>query len=168
MKSILKVIKNLTLALSFKMFWALISKPLLTIPTILATIESILYSQKNFNENHGGQGRANAFRHAAWNLLIARNVLWYYKEDKASDWAKYLTDLHEEVFRNQDFDRLMDLHNNKIGRDFFLELIEKNVRSKKEMIKELVNKSTTAVGLLDEKEFENYPTEMVFNKNYKS
>lgn len=112
-------------------------------------------------ESHGGRGVANAFRHAAWNLLIAKNCTVFTSEENARDWAKHVTDMHEEVFPNESFDHEMDLHNNRIGREVFQECI-RNKLSKKEMIVALMEKSESAVGLLDEKEFAKHPNELVY------
>lgn len=168
MKKMFKVLKNLSAGLTWKMFRALMSKPLLLIPTVWATVESVVFSELNFSEAHGGQGVANAFRHAAWNLLIAKNCALFTSHEKAVDWAKFTTDLHEEYFPNEPFDHQMDLHNNHIGRSIYLELIQKNVKSKNEMIAFLKKKTKTAVGLEDEKEFQNYLNELVFLKSYGS
>lgn len=35
-----------------------------------------------------------------------------------------MTDLHEELFPNEALQTKMDLHNNKIGMDFFMELLK--------------------------------------------
>ncbi len=142
---------------------ALLSKPLLLVPTVWATVESILFSELNFMESHGGRGVANAFRHAAWNLLIAKNCAVFTSKEKAVAWAKFITDLHEEVFPNEPFDHEMDLHNNHLGREIFIELSTKNI-SKKEMIAILNEKTKTARGLTDEREFGNYPHELVYFK----
>ena len=34
-----------------------------------------------------------------------------------------MTDLHEELFPNQPLEKKMDLHNNKVGMDYFMELL---------------------------------------------
>ncbi len=156
-----KILKNLSVSFTWKMFRGLISNPLLLIPTVWATIESILFSELHFHEAHGGRGVANAFRHAAWNLLIAKNCSVFTSKEKAFEWAKFITDLHEECFPNEPFDHEMDLHNNRIGREVF-EKLSKNKLSKKQMIAALVKKSNSAVGLTDEKEFERYKKELVY------
>lgn len=165
MKKIFKIVKNLSAGLTWKMAKALLSKPLLFLPTIWGTIESILFAEIKFQEAHGGQGRANAFRHSAWNLLIARNCALFTSKNKAIAWTKYVTDLHEEVFPNEDFDREMDLHNNRLGRELYLEYSSQKF-SKNKMIDALFEKAQTAVGLTDEKEFVHYPNELVFLKTY--
>ncbi len=35
-------------------------------------------------------------------------------------WSKKITDLHERLAPNEDLAKMMDLHNNKIGRELFL------------------------------------------------
>lgn len=144
---------------------ALLSKPAFFLPTIWATIESVLFSELNFQEPHGGRGIANAFRHAAWNLLIAKNCTVVTSEEKAMAWAKFTTDLHEECFPNEEFDREMDLHNNQIGRDFYKEMLNRKIANKKEMIVELMEKSKTAVGLNDASEIQNVKGELVYFKD---
>lgn len=162
MKKVFKILKSLSANLTWKMIKALLSKPLLLLPTAWATIESILFSEINFHESHGGRGAANAFRHAAWNLLIAKNCTVFTSKRKAIIWAKYVTDLHEECFPNEPFDNQMDLHNNKIGRDVFLDLMNQNIQSKKKMIQFLVEKTDFAVGLTDEKLMVDYPEDLVY------
>lgn len=161
MKRFFKILKNLSVSFTWKMFSGLISKPLLLVPTVWATIESVLFAERYFHEPHGGRGIANAFRHAAWNLLIAKNCSVFTTKEKAVDWAKFTTDLHEECFPNEPFDHEMDLHNNRIGREIFEKLSIQKL-SKKEMITELIDKSESAVGLTDEREFSNHRNEMVY------
>ena len=146
------------------MAFALLSRPLLFGPTVWATVESVMFSELHFHEPHGGRGVANAFRHAAWNLLIARNCSVFTKKEKAVEWAKFTTNLHEECFPNEPFDQEMDLHNNRIGRQVFEELF-KNKLTKKQMIAALVKKCDSAVGLTDEKEFEKHKNELVYFKD---
>lgn len=168
MKKIFSTLKNLTVNLTWKMVRALLSKPQLILPTAWATIQSIVYSENYFYEAHGGRGIANAFRHAAWNLLIAKNASFYTNEQSAVEWAKFITDMHEECFPNEAFDKQMDLHNNRVGREVFRELRAKNMKTTKEMMQFLKEKSKSGVGLTDESEFANHPNEMVYYLENKS
>ncbi len=161
MKKLFQIVKKLSVNLTRKMILGLLSRPLLLIPTAWATVESVLFSEINFDERSSGRGIANAFRHAAWNLLIAKNCLVFTSQSKAVAWAKYTTDLHEECFPNEPFDHEMDLHNNRIGREIFEELSKQKL-SKKEMIAVLIKKCDSAVGLSDEKEFEKHQDELVY------
>lgn len=148
------------------MMKALLSRPLLLLPTVWATIESILFSELNFREAHGGRGPANAFRHAAWNLLIAKNCMVFTSADKALEWAEFITNMHEECFPNDEFDNQMDLHNNEVGRQVFYELIQKNITTKPKMIEHLVQLSKEAVGCVSPSEIAQFPLQLVYYKNY--
>ncbi len=53
-------------------------------------------------------GPADAFRHAYWNCLMTRSI--------GADQAKTVADTHEEFGRNHPHERLMDDHNNAMGR----------------------------------------------------
>ena len=143
------------------MFKTLISRPILFIPTLWATVESILFSELNFQEPHGGRGISNAFRHAAWNLLIARNCAYFTSAENALQWAKLVTDLHEECFPNEDFDREMDLHNNRIGREIYWEFRQAKL-TKMEMIVKIMDKTKTAKGLNNLSDFSQFPNELIY------
>jgi len=162
MKKFFKILRTLSVNMTWKMFRALLSKPILLIPTIWATIESFLFSEINFDESSSGRGIPNAFRHACWNLLIAKNCAVITSEENAIHWAKFTTDLHEECFPNEPFDHEMDLHNNRIGREFYRGMCQKNIKTKKEMIAELMKKSKTAVGLSDSSEIREVKNELVY------
>ncbi|MFV0305842.1 MAG: DUF6973 domain-containing protein [Moheibacter sp.] len=162
MKRLFNIIQRLSVGMTWKMFRALLSRPLLIIPTLWATVESILFAEINFKGNSSGRDIPNAFRHAVWNLLIAKNSSYFTSETKAVAWAKFITDLHEDCFPNEPFDREMDLHNNQVGRNLYVELRKKQIYQKKEMISELMDKCNSAVGLTDEKTFERFVNELVF------
>jgi hypothetical protein len=74
-----------------------------------------------YNNTHHKSNKANAFRHALWNVLICRNVIKYAKnKQKSVFWAQKVGDLYEKVTQNEILDQEMDLHNNTVGRIFFL------------------------------------------------
>ncbi len=145
----------------------MLSNPLLLLPTVWGTVESVAFSELNYTENHSGRGVANAFRHAAWNALIAYNCSYFTSHEKALAWAKKITDLHEECFRNEDFDRLMDLHNNQIGRKIYKENISKPRIKKNDLIKKIVDTSKSGQGLSEPQKISEYPTEMVYYQENK-
>lgn len=163
-KRLFQTIKSLSLNMTWKMMRALLSKPFLLIPTIWATIESVWLAEVKFQGNSTGNDIANAFRHAAWNLLIAKNCSVLTSSEKAVAWAKFTTDLHEECFVNDEFDQKMDLHNNGIGRKLFLKMIENDNYSKKKMMAELLLKCESAIGLTNAIGFENHAEELVYFK----
>nr|WP_299337706.1 hypothetical protein [Allomuricauda sp.] len=87
------------------------------IPTFLATKDCIRLSTRFYDQQHYENGPANAFRHALWNYLIAKRCFsWWKSETKVVEWAKNITDWHEEAFPNKSLAKKMDLHNNRVGR----------------------------------------------------
>lgn len=97
--------------------------------TIIATAETFRISQLHFPYIHGYHNKANAFRHALWNILIAKNCMWFTSNlDASLRWTKRITDWHEDFSPNEGLARAMDLHNNGIGRDFYKE--NKSIKSK--------------------------------------
>ena len=80
-----------------------------------------------FGSRHHKSNKANAFRHALWNVLICQKTLKKTNNrEKSVIWTKKVTDLYEKVTQNEFLDQLMDLHNNEIGRTLFLDLFDKN------------------------------------------
>lgn len=147
--------------MTWKMLRALLSRPILLVPTIWGTVESFLFSEINFDENSSGRGVPNAFRHAAWNLLIAKNCTVFISNEKALDWAKFITDLHEECFPNEPFDHEMDLHNNRIGLEFYRQMMNEKITNKR-MIAELMKKCDSAIGLTETSEIQKVKGELVY------
>lgn len=43
--------------------------------------------------------------------------------EKSLKWCKKLTDLHEELFPNKPLETKMDKHNNKVGIQYFMQLL---------------------------------------------
>ena len=97
-----------------------IKEPFLIIPTYKASRETLEICNSKFGKQHHMDNKANAFRHALWNFILCRN---YYERNRSLDASlvksKKITDLHETLFTNEKPARLMDLHNNKIGRSLF-------------------------------------------------
>lgn len=88
-----------------------------------------------FGQSHHKNNRANAFRHAFWNILICQKTLKLTKnEEKSLIWTQKVTFLYEKVTQNEDLERFMDLHNNAVGRNQFLAIFNK----KEEEIVELL------------------------------
>ncbi|MGI9527279.1 MAG: DUF6973 domain-containing protein [Weeksellaceae bacterium] len=110
-----------------KSFLLLVKNPHLTIPTVIATIEATLAADHRYKKSHFGDNIANGYKHAAWNALIAYYCqIFYTNPEKTLDWAKTITDLHEECFPNESEAKQMDLDNNKIGREAYLKLYNQN------------------------------------------
>lgn len=104
----------------FQLFTVSIRQPRFIIPTMKATRQSIKICDELFGDDHHENNRTNAFRHALWNYLICEESYEVCESvEKAVDWSKKITDLHEKLAPNDKRAKLMDLHNNRIGRSIF-------------------------------------------------
>ncbi len=101
-------------------------KPLYLLPTFKATNQTVAISDRLYGNLHHKDNRTNAFRHALWNYLICTHCLSVAgSPEKAMSWSKKITDLHERLSPNEKLAKVMDLHNNRIGRElFFNSLVE--------------------------------------------
>ncbi len=97
--------------------------PLFSILGFYATLKSFSLAQKHFPKTHSNNGVGNAFRHSLWTCLIMMYCCKVSSPKKALDYCKKMTDLHEELFPNKPLETKMDLHNNQIGLDYFMELL---------------------------------------------
>ncbi|OAB80162.1 DUF6973 domain-containing protein [Cochleicola gelatinilyticus] len=104
----------------FKLSALFISEPLLIFPTIRATTKSIKICNNRFGNAHHKSNKANAFRHALWNVLICMHAFKKTSNKKrALLWTQKVTTLYEKVTQNEAMDEAMDLHNNEVGRRLF-------------------------------------------------
>lgn len=127
----------------WRLAWIGLKNPLLVLPTHKATMRTMDICDRIFGDTHNADNKANAFRHALWNIMIARRTLKFLKsEDKAISWTKKITTLHEILMPNNPLEREMDLHNNGIGRKFFRKLRNS---SEEEIIQFLKEKASEAV-----------------------
>ena len=118
-------IKQLHLGQLIKLSLLFLSRPLYIIPTISATKKTLLICNTLYKHTHHKSNKANAFRHALWNVLICRKVMKYAKnKQKSVFWAQKVGDLYEKVTQNEILDQEMDLHNNTTGRILFLNHLE--------------------------------------------
>src|SRR5690554_708867 len=91
--------------LKFSKLWRLLllgaKNPLLVFPTNRATIRTVEICNRIYGSSHHGDNRANAFRHALWNILVAKQVFKIVKtEERAISWAEKITTLHEILMPN--------------------------------------------------------------------
>ena len=99
-----------------------LKNPMLFLPTLKATKETLKTCNAHFGKMHQGNGIENAFRHALWNVKICQNVRKMTKTvEKSVNWCQKVTNLYEKVTKNNSLDRAMDLHNNLIGRMLYFE-----------------------------------------------
>lgn len=132
-----------------KMF---IKHPLYTYPTHKATLQALRISEKSFPRKHHKHGKENAFRHALWNVLIAKKC---YKPQRSIEdlvsWAEKITSLHEELAPNEDLEKAMDLHNNQMGRQLFISenLHEKDLTEIQEILIQVMEKAVKVESLAE-------------------
>lgn len=153
-------IRSLSLYQLYKFSLLFVRHPRLIVPTINATKETFLISNRLYKEGHSKSNKGNAFRHALWNVLIAKKSLKLTKNvQKSADWAQKVTDLYEKVTQNSNLDEQMDLHNNAVGRKLFIDFSEKG---NTELIKIIFKKSTQAEKIKTVKDLVNIKSNMVF------
>lgn len=126
----------------FQLFSVFIKQPRFIIPTVHATRQSIKICDVNFGDEHHGNNRTNAFRHALWNYMLCEN---YFKVcnslEKSVEWSKKITNLHEELAPNSKLEKTMDLHNNLVGRKLFKKFHSKENLDVIKLLKEEMRKA---------------------------
>ncbi len=122
-KLVFNLLKSLSLKNLLKLFLIGFSHPIFSILTFFATYKTYKISEKLFPKTHGLHGAGNAFRHALWNSLIMMYCCKVSSPKKALIWTEKITQMHEDLFPNEPLQRKMDLHNNKVGRDYFMQLL---------------------------------------------
>ena len=155
---------NIIKSLDFKQVWILflwfLQHPLYMFATAKATYFTIKIAQKEFPDIHDQHNKANAFRHALWNLLIAKEGAKFSSDlDAVLNWTKRITNWHEEFSPNKEMAKLMDLHNNKFGRNQFLDLKDKSTET---IIITLKNELLNAVQVQQISEFKNFENQLVY------
>lgn len=118
-----RIIKSLSPSLIAAIIGKVITSPVMFYCFVRATKKCVQLCDKQFGKAHHKNNKANAYRHALWNMLIAHHCLKVGKGLNVSlTWAKDITDWHEKAFVNNPLETHMDLHNNKKGRQWFEEL----------------------------------------------
>ena len=127
MRKIVKILFNTLRTLSFKKLLRLLKlivpHPLLAILGIYATVKSFTLAEKFFPKTSATNGIGNAFRHALWSALIMMYCCKISSPQKALKFCKEMTDLHEALFPNESLEKKMDLHNNQVGINLFMEML---------------------------------------------
>ncbi|WP_417428175.1 DUF6973 domain-containing protein [Halpernia sp.] len=122
-KILFNALRSLTIGKLWKLFWLFLQHPLFTIISFYATLKTFNIAKKEYPKTNSNDGEGNAFRHALWCCLIMMYCCKISSPKKSLDFTKKMTDLHEELFPNKPLQKKMDLHNNKIGMNFFMELL---------------------------------------------
>lgn len=140
-----------------------IRHPLNLIPTLLATYETVKISDELYGELHHKNNVTNAFRHALWNILIAKKCsIWRRNTRKAIRFAQKITDWHEEFSPNEPLEREMDSHNNHIGRKIFIQNDERGIQ---QFVDVLIEKVSEAKLIYSIDELKNFNNNLVFIEN---
>lgn len=116
--------RKLTLKKIVTLFSATLPHPLFSILSFYATVRSFVIARKYFPETNSSNGIGNAFRHALWTCLILMYCCKISSARKSLIFCKKITDLHEELFPNEPLEKKMDLHNNQVGMDLFMEMLQ--------------------------------------------
>lgn len=116
-------------------------RPFFLLSAVFATVQALKIAQQEFPNIHGKHNKANAFRHALWNILIAKNCRKFSNHlPKVMNWTTTFTNWHEDFVINEELPRLMDLHNNAVGRKLFLAWKDENASAITHLLKiELAN-----------------------------
>jgi len=151
-------------ALNFKQISSLLVRslrhPLYMLSTVSATVKTYRISQREFPNIHGKHNKANAFRHALWNALIAKKCARFSKDlESVLNWTQEITDWHEEFSPNETLAKAMDLHNNRIGREFYREQPKIDIQKIIHLIKEQLN---TSIQIKDINEMQQYSSQLVY------
>ncbi len=150
------VLKGLSMRELLQLSLLMLRTPFFIIPTLKATRETMVICDSLYKEEHHQNGKANAFRHALWNILICRKTYRITKNEKKSViWAQKVTDLHEKLAPNEPLAKAMDLHNNKIGRKRFSLLIDSDIEEVIDFLKESVQNAKRIVAINEIRDYNN-------------
>ncbi len=149
------------------LFFIFIKHPIFIYPTLKATSTSMLMAQKEFPNIHGKNNKANAFRHALWNILLVQELLkWNKNKMNAIQFTNIVTTWHENFSPNKPLEKAMDLHNNEIGRKMAMTFLTAN---KKIDISEisilLLQKLKSSIQISSKEETHQYPNKLVYLKD---
>jgi hypothetical protein len=140
-----------------KQIWQLIMLSLGNIrllwPTYKATKKAVQYSNTYFGTKHHKNTPANAFRHAIWNWLIAKECMqWKKDENTVLKWTQRITAMHEKILPGDTLSNAMDMHNNEVGRSVFFKEKEHDLEKGLATLRKLTQESKK-IRTLDELTF---------------
>ncbi len=155
-------IKNLSFKQFFLLTGTFMKRPTYFSPTHRATLKTVQICDRFFKKAHHKNNVTNAFRHALWNVLIAKKCFAKNNSvEKSVEWAKIITDLHEKLAPNDELEMTMDLHNNEMGRTLFAEKQMENMEEES-IIAVLKEKMETAVKVSSIDKLEENKSEFVY------
>ncbi len=159
-----KLLNTLNYKQLFSLFLIFIKQPLYIYPALKATSNSMLIAQKEFPNIHGKNNKANAFRHALWNILLVLEMLkWCKNSEKAILFAEKITTWHEDFSPNNPLETAMDLHNNQVGIQIITSLLKQSkTLTSSEAIKWVHQKLKTSIIVFNTDDFEKNTNELVY------
>jgi hypothetical protein len=144
----------------FELGFLFLKNPLFVIPSLKATKSTFRICNTLFGNDHNKSSKANAFRHALWNILICVKTLKTTQNKQLSiDWAEKVTNLYEKVTKNEVLDKVMDLHNNAVGRKLFFRVFD---HSEEELIRFLLKKLEKAQKIEHIEDVKNFENDLVY------
>lgn len=122
-KVVYRSLKTLSFNKILRLLKLTLTHPILSTLAFYATLQAFSIAQHEYPKTASNNGRGNAFRHALWTCLIMMYCCKVSSPKKAYDYCKRMTDMHEELFPNEPLEKMMDLHNNQIGLDYFMSIL---------------------------------------------
>ncbi len=102
--------KKLSISKFIQLSKLCIQNPRLMLITYWVSKKTMVICQRKFGSAHFGNGKENAYRHALWCMLLQYNT-----EKYDTHWAAFFSNLYEGLFRNDEVNSKMDLHNNSVS-----------------------------------------------------
>lgn len=118
-----RALKTLTLTKLLKVLSIGIMHPLFAFLYTYASFRAFTKANELYPKTNSNSGKGNAFRHAYWCCLIMMYFCKVSSVEKSLKWCRKLTNMHEELFPNKPLETRMDIHNNKVGMDYFMSLV---------------------------------------------
>ncbi|OJX32858.1 MAG: hypothetical protein BGO86_12775 [Chryseobacterium sp. 36-9] len=147
-----RTLKSLTFKKLLKVFSIGLMHPLFAFLYTYASFKAFTKAKELYPKTNSNSGKGNAFRHAYWCCLIMMYFCKVSSPNKSLKWCKKLTDMHEELFPNEPLETKMDLHNNRVGMDYFMTLvpgIHRQFFESSFFIEELQKRTANAVLITD-------------------
>lgn len=158
-----KIIKGLNFRQLKSLTILFFKHPFFMFSTMKATFSVMRIAQKEFPNIHGLLNKANAFRHALWNVFIVIECSRFSKDiDAILEWTEEFTDWHEEFAPNEELAKIMDLHNNFIGRELYK---KSESQDKKQWIELMKNQLLKAIQIESVNDVKKYPSQLVYIEN---
>ncbi len=143
MNEIWAVIRRVRAGQLLQLVWLCLLHIRMIRPTYKATKMAIGLANDYFGASHRRNTPANAFRHALWNWLIAKECSEFtIDQERILLWTQKITDMHEKILPGNELSNTMDLHNNAVGRAVFR---KENIRDREIGVRLFLDKVQTSL-----------------------